>query len=56
VITLNAGLRSTKDTKSTKGQMVAAVVALTHRVRQKNFAKPSFRVVSCFSWTLHRRF
>jgi hypothetical protein len=55
-IILNAELRSTKDTKSTKGQMVAASAALTHRVSQKNFASRSFRVLSCFSWTLHCRF
>jgi hypothetical protein len=36
LLSRETGLGSTKDTKSTKGQMVAAVASLTHQVSQKN--------------------
>jgi hypothetical protein len=55
-LNLKPGLRSTKDTKSTKGQTVVEVASFTQQVTRENFASRSFRGVSCFPWTLHGLF
>ena len=54
-VILKTELRSTKDTKSTKGEGLAENRGLTRWVSREEIVSPSFRVLSCLSWTLHPR-
>src|SRR5437016_144340 len=55
LITLKPELRSTKNTESTNGERIAENRRVTRWVSSEKIATASIRVLSCLSWTLHRR-